>query len=349
VRTRNAVSEAVQRHLDHKYRLQLERFGRLKGSEEVCREWKACLARGEVAAAMWAACTHRAAGEDVHKLVYGDIHMLSHQIGAGQAADSRRLAHLENENGALRQRLRSVETRLQQRIDRLEQDKVGLARQLSAAREAEAERAALRRRLAELEAVGGGGRGWPEVQQANERVAAVEARAAQLERRLKAAEDAAAEHARERDALAFEHQALQRLLAAIKPPEAGCMAGAGPDCDGCARAAAASCVLCVGGRASTLGPCRQLAERLGIRLLHHDGGQEESLARLPELIRCADAVVCPTDSVSHSAYYQVKNHCKRVGKPCLFYKGAGVSGFALAMSRVLRGEFSVAGQGAAGG
>jgi hypothetical protein len=100
-------------------------------------------------------------------------------------------------------------------------------------------------------------------------------------------------------------------------------------------------VLCVGGRASTLGPCRQLAERLGIRLLHHDGGREESLARLPEPIRCADAVVCPTDSVGHSAYYQFKNHCKRVGKPRLFYKGAGVSGFALEMSRVLRGEFSV--------
>jgi hypothetical protein len=108
-------------------------------------------------------------------------------------------------------------------------------------------------------------------------------------------------------------------------------------------------VLCVGGRAATLGPCRQLAARLGIRLLHHDGGQEESLARLPELIRSADAVVCPTDSVSHSAYYQVNNQCKRVGKPCLFYKGAGVSGFALAMSRVLRGEFSVSGQRAAEG
>ena len=43
--------------------------------------------------------------------------------------------------------------------------------------------------------------------------------------------------------------------------------------------------------------------------------QEESLSRLPELIRGADAVVCPTDRISHNAYYHVKAHCKR----CLLY------------------------------
>ena len=102
-------------------------------------------------------------------------------------------------------------------------------------------------------------------------------------------------------------------------------------------------MLYVGGRSSLLAQYRQLADRLGITLIHHDGGQEESLSRLPELIRGADAVVCPTDRISHNAYYHVKAHCKRVGKPCLFYRGGGVSGFAVAMARVSRGEFSVAG------
>ena len=49
-----------------------------------------------------------------------------------------------------------------------------------------------------------------------------------------------------------------------------------------------------------------------------------------------------TDRISHNAYYHVKSQCKRVGKPCLFYRGGGVSGFAAAMARLSRGEFSLA-------
>jgi hypothetical protein len=82
---------------------------------------------------------------------------------------------------------------------------------------------------------------------------------------------------------------------------------------------------------------RALAARLGIRLTHHDGGLEESLARLPDLISGADAVLCPTDCVSHSAYYQLKRQCKRSGKPCLLFKGASVSGFAVALTRLMAG------------
>ena len=82
--------------------------------------------------------------------------------------------------------------------------------------------------------------------------------------------------------------------------------------------------------------------RLGIRLTHHDGGQEEALSRLPDMINGADAVLCPTDCVSHSAYYQLKNHCRRSGKPCLLFKGAGVSSFALALTRLSAGDTSLA-------
>ena len=86
---------------------------------------------------------------------------------------------------------------------------------------------------------------------------------------------------------------------------------------------------------------RQLAARIGIRLIHHDGGQEEALSRLPEMIQGVDAVLCPTDCISHSAYYQLKQHCKRHGTPCLFFRGAGVSSLAAAMERLARGEISV--------
>lgn len=102
-------------------------------------------------------------------------------------------------------------------------------------------------------------------------------------------------------------------------------------------------MLCVGGRSSLLAQYRALAERLGIRLIHHDGGLEEALSRLPDMISGADAVICPTDCVSHTAYYQLKRQCKRSGKPCLLFKGAGVSGFAVALARLPSGRVSLPG------
>jgi hypothetical protein len=105
-------------------------------------------------------------------------------------------------------------------------------------------------------------------------------------------------------------------------------------------------VLCVGGRSSLVAQYRALAGRLGIRLIHHDGGQEEALSRLPDMINGADAVLCPTDCVSHAAYYALKRHCKRTGTPCLLFKGASVTGFALALARLSAGQTSLPGAAA---
>jgi hypothetical protein len=60
------------------------------------------LCRGEVAGPLWAVCTHRAVSAETRQRAYTDVHMLSHQVGAGQAADARRLAHLEAENAELK-------------------------------------------------------------------------------------------------------------------------------------------------------------------------------------------------------------------------------------------------------
>jgi hypothetical protein len=53
-------------------------------------------------------------------------------------------------------------------------------------------------------------------------------------------------------------------------------------------------------------------------------------------------VLCPTDCVSHNAYYTLKQHCKRSGKPCLLFKGAGVASFAVALVRLSAGQVSIA-------
>jgi hypothetical protein len=63
---------------------------------------------------------------------------------------------------------------------------------------------------------------------------------------------------------------------------------------------------------------RQLLEQEGARFLHHDGGEEDNAARLDHTLAAADLVICQTGCISHDAYWRVKDHCKRTGKPCLF-------------------------------
>ena len=60
--------------------------------------------------------THPLATEQTCKVVFGDIHMLSHLVGAANRADIRRLAQLEAENVALSDKIRRQESQLRSAI-----------------------------------------------------------------------------------------------------------------------------------------------------------------------------------------------------------------------------------------
>jgi hypothetical protein len=342
VGSRNPVSEDLHGHLERKYAGHVARFERVATDAEVRALWKEHFEHGEVAGPMWAALTHKAASDETRHAVYADVHMLSHQVGAGLAADARRLTFMERQNDEFaaaleceRRERAAAEAELRRRI-------AAQNAELAALRTERTESATLRERLAAFEsgsAITDMGRRLMSLTAANDQLRAAAERSRAQEAALGQAEGKAAALARERDTLAAERDALERLLLAGEANEAACDGL----CDGCENRAAGRCVLCVGGRSSLVAQYRALAERLGIRLIHHDGGQEESLSRLPDMINGADAVLCPTDCVSHAAYYKLKQHCKRTGKPCLLFKGAGVSGFAVALARLSAGQASIAG------
>jgi hypothetical protein len=331
--SRGEVAEALQRSLERRHAASIRRFDAARSDGQLRALWQERLAQGEVAGPLWAALTHPAASAETRQLVYADIHMLSHQVGAGQAADARRLAHLEQESQHLRAALEQerreriiAETVFREHIRRLETElahsaaeaaQVPRLRDRLAAMESGSVHAALEQRLANLEL-------------ANRGMRSAAARCGELEAENRTLRSDAAALARERDVLAGERDALERLLLAPQESSEACP---GPCPAGDARAGGGRCVLCVGGRTSLLAHYRALAGRLGIRLMHHDGGQEEALSRLPDMIDGADAVICPTDCVSHAAYYRLKRQCKLSGKPCLLFKGAGISSFAVALTR----------------
>ncbi|HET6720084.1 MAG TPA: DUF2325 domain-containing protein [Rhodocyclaceae bacterium] len=354
--TRNEVSETLQKALDKRYAGALASFAADRDEAAVLSRWNDCLARGEVAGPLWAAISHKHAGPEVRHAAYAAVHMLSHQVGAGLAADVRRLDFLEQDNSRLRLELAATRATLAQRAELSDEEHRDLKQQIAALRTANATLARAAERLDRLE---NGvtlielGRKLLSLSGENRALQSAAARAdglAERVERLQAEGDAArAECAR----LHQERAVLERLLldaadaasAAAETTDAGradCP-NAG-DCLRCAEKTPLSrgrCILCVGGRTSLLSHYRALAERLGIRLIHHDGGQEEALSRLPELIAGADAVLCPTDCVSHAAYYSLKQHCRKSGKPCLLFKGAGVTSFAFALSRLSAGESSL--------
>lgn len=341
--SRNDAAEAMHKRLESKFALILARFDAVKTDAEVLALWKQHLERGEVAGAMWAALTHKAAGRDTRNTVYGDVHMLSHQVGAGQAADLRRLEWLERQRGELlaeNARLKNEQLRL---ADQAEQSRRELTAKLAAELAQSAHLAPLLERVRELEsgqAMVAIGRQLLLAQAQAARAREAEARIQSLEEKLGTLRADKARLTRERDEAGAERDALEHIWTTEAPAAEAC----GGDCGACPNSLRGRCVLCVGGRTPLLPQYRQLAERLGVRLIHHDGGREEALARLPELLKASDAVICPTDCVGHLAYYQLKKHCKQSGKPCVLTRNSGVAGFAVALTRLAEGRADIQSQ-----
>lgn len=334
---RNPASEAMHKLLDRKYDLALRRFDKERTEAGVLELWRHHLERGEVAGAMWAALTHRAGTPASRQRIYADVHMLSHQVGAGQAADLRRLEWLEREHRDLAERSRAAAIRhgrevseRDARIQRLERE---AAETWQRARDA----SPLRQRLEEVEsgvAMTAMARRLmmlaDQVERLREGNGLLKVRIEELEDERQGLRDGLEAASRERDA-------LERLWLGEPAEVSACDGG----CATCPSRLQGRCVLCVGGRTPLLPHYRQLAERLGVRLIHHDGGKEEALSRLPALLASSDAVICPTDCVGHLAYYQLKQHCKQAGKPCVLVKNSGVASFAAALTRLAEGRAEI--------
>ncbi len=345
--SRNEAAEAMQKVLESKFNLDVTRFNRLKNDAEVLAQWKSCLERGEVAGPMWAALSHKLASAETRRQVYADMHMLSHQVGAGQAADLRRLEWLQREHASLRAEHAETKATSQRRKE-AEQSSAARAEQLERERDSAREQAEqFARRVGFLEsgqAMVALGRRLLLAEAQAERARELEARLKEQERKvgiLRAEKtQLRVRLSRERDEAASERDALERLWLEGNAEAKAC----GGECASCEQRLQGRCVLCVGGRTPLLPQYRALAERLGVRLIHHDGGREEALARLPDLLNASDAVICPTDCVGHLAYYQLKKHCKQNGKPCVLAKSSGVAGFAAALASLAEGRADIRSQ-----
>ena len=85
------------------------------------------------------------------------------------------------------------------------------------------------------------------------------------------------------------------------------------------------CILYIGGRESNICRMCELVGKMNGRLIHHDGGREDSLAKLQGAISSADAVIFPVDCVSHSSALEAKKLCKKMVKPFMPIRSSSLS------------------------
>lgn len=330
---RNALSLATHKLLEKKYAVTVRRFQQASTSADLRALWSEALASGQVQGAFWALMTHPKADQMLLATAYEDIHMLSHQIGAGQRADLERLTETRAELA----RLQKAFEQLRRRAHEQSVEQTAERRRLEAlVREREQECARANASLAEVRA------------RMAERADAVDTRTEEEETlRQRLAES-------ERQALAWRdlwrsgQERIQHLEQAQQEKDSECQIlerllnqELGARCEECpnencdARAdLAGRLVLCVGGHKPLVEKYRQLVARCNGRFDHHDGGMEDNQRRLESMLASADAVVCAADFVSHDAYYRTKRFCKRFDKPHVLLGNSGISAFARALERV---------------
>jgi hypothetical protein len=335
--SKNALSLVAQKALDRTHAAHLRRFSRARTTEQLAALWQQSLEEGDVPGGFWATLTHPRCDSPLRDRAREEIHMLSHQIGAGQRADLKRLTEALTGLKKLRVEMEEQQRRARHTIEDRERRIADLGSALDASKRQRHESLTELQRLRQRMDALGGTTVFDQLTKLEERTRTAEQRQQALQAELAESRQACT-LAREQTAVLeaecqgwqAECAALERLLA---PSAEGCNAcdtrldGVCPDL--CGRR-----ILCVGGRSQLIDHYRDLVARCNGRFDHYDGGLEDNRQRLEAMLASADAVVCTTDCVSHDAYYRSKRFCKRFAKPCVLLRSSGVTTFARALEAV---------------
>jgi hypothetical protein len=298
-----AGARVLQKTLDRRHEAYIKQFSRAKDENALTMLWEDALNRGDIPGAYWALLTHPAATDKLVKRVFGDVHMLSHLVGAANRADIRRLKLLEQEKASLATKVERQQRQLREGF--LERDatirrlNAMLAHTIAQAErpDADAYFQTTRDAMADLE----------------RRLNSEIVRRERLEQRVQLLSGALKSAEQERDHVNKRCKALSDELASIDDRIERLFAADGADLTDDLSLSGLT-VLYVGGRENLMPQFRALVARAGGVFLHHDGGVEHSSALLPGLISRAQWVLFPVDCISHDAMGVIKRACRQSGK-----------------------------------
>ena len=322
-----AGAKALSKLLDDRHTHAIELFRRVKSGSDLSAMWSQAMKAGEIPGAYWAVMTHPCATTELRARVFGDVHMLSHLVGAANRADIRRLMEFERENRELKEKIDRQQSRLQQ---------MGVAYQESmrclANRNFDGNSHFRDKDAGNKDHLGA------EVTRLRETIRTKEQQVALHTSRREEAERSVAVHEEQSRHVQVKYEAamalVQELQAEVRALEHQLQGNepVGGDAGGLGVVAGRR-VLYVGGRPSTTSTIRQLCDRAGIALTVHDGGIEDRKGLLAAAVPGADLVLFPVDCIDHDSVGTLKRLCQRHGVTYLPLRSAGVASFVCALTR----------------
>jgi Uncharacterized protein conserved in bacteria (DUF2325) len=317
------AAKLLNKALDRRHHLVINQFAKARSDQEVAQLWRASVGRGEIPGAYWVTLTHPATTAALIREAFGEVHMLSHLVGAANRADIRRLRELESLTAELEAKLDRQQAAF--RVAVTERDET-----LRELRQALTDQILSQQARADIVS--------------DDRTAALHGLVADLEKRLAtetrrrlATDDRLAklriECDRERDLRVTAERQTQELTVELEAVEAALSEQSHDSGGEQTRRLDGLSVLYVGGRSNHVAHLRSVSEQLGADLLHHDGGKEQHPDLLAGLVSRADLIVFPVDCVSHDAALSAKRLCRQAGKPFIALRSASVTTFVAALAQ----------------
>ena len=326
---RDAGAKLLQRALDRRHAIAIKQYAKARDEDALRQLWDASMRSGDIPGAYWALLSHPAATEAIVKKAFQDVHMLSHLVSAANRADIRRLRQLEEEKGALTEKLHRQQQQLRDGFTSRDET-IRQLNKLLADHHSDGEPAAnpadcreedgARRVIADL----------------NRKLGQETTRRERLEQRLNAMSDGMRTLEASFQAAQVERDALRREIESLEDHIAGLLQPATGDGEA-ALDLSTRTILYVGGRPNQIPQLKALVERTGARFLHHDGGIEHNSSLLPGLISRADVLLFPIDCISHDAVATLKRLCRQLEKPYLPLRAASLATLASSLAGINRG------------
>jgi hypothetical protein len=322
---RDLLAKQLQKALDRSHASCIRHFADAKSPDDLRCLWNEARQAGDIPGAYWAVLTHPRTSDALVRQTFGDVHMLSHLVGAANRADIRRLRQLEDEKALLEEKLARQQAQLRDSI--VARD--AKIRELNAALSARIEHQSYAATPANLDQASELGTLHALVADLRKLLDREVQRRERAEKRAEelAAASGKSEHARllleeEAGALRAELDAVEAQLASTDTGEEMT-----DNLD-----LAGITILYVGGRPHQVARLRLLVGQASGQLIDHDGGIEERPDLLAGLVSRADAAFFPVDCISHRAALVLKRLCQQAGKPYVPLRSASVA----SMLRALR-------------
>lgn len=314
-------AKALHKALETRYSGAVRKFDTARDADALLALWDEALKNGDIPPAYWALMTHPQATLSVRQKAFGDLHMLSHLVGAANRADIRRLVALEEENTALKEKAERQQERFRELAEELNAARNLTVVPASAVQPHEAfEYAALRDALLARD----------------EKLALHTNRREHAEQRALAAQEHAQTLAGQLDKAHATLSIVQAECRALEQAlqESLCAAGNADGKQEWLASLQAKRVVYVGGRPGSNTALRQLVESAGGEFIVHDGGIEDRKGMFAATLPRADIVVFPVDCIDHDSMNLLKRVCDRHQVAYYPVRTASVASFMELMSRL---------------